>query len=118
MADDIDTEDNISTLAEFREILQIPGYRLSKPLEIQVIGQRERGVCQYIATHYLPSERYENGAPKGTALIGRGETPEEAGDQLCKTIVFFWNLLKDAPKEILSPNRQLQQDYLRTLFLK
>lgn len=115
---DVDIGADVSDLAAHRVILQIPDYRLSKPLEIAVIGHREQGVVvEYSATHYLPSTQYENGAPTGNALVGRGKTPEEAGDSLCELIVGLWADLKDVPKEKLGPEPLLQQQYLRTLFL-
>ncbi len=118
--EDIDTGADISTIqAECREILQIPGYRLSKPLEIAVVGHRERGaVTQYSATHYLPSSQYERGAPTGNALVGIGNTPEEAGDNLGELIKDIWANLKGMPDKELWPEARLQKQYLSALFLE
>ncbi len=91
---------------ECRQIVEIPGFMLRKPLEVVV--SEEGGKC--VATHLLPSL-----SEKGYMLSGIGETEEAAGDVLAKLISTAYSALSAQKPEQLGEELRLQRQYLLSI---
>jgi len=92
--------------AKYREICDVPGYRLRKPLEVALFEKKDRkGNINYIATHNLPSS---TGDAIGTGIEGRGKTEDEACRELAKTLVTRFEHLREQdnlPSELINERR-------------
>lgn len=101
---------------EYAEIVEIPGFKLRKPLEVELSndcmgGERD----QYLAYHTLPSL---NG-PEGDMLGGREETKREAIKSLVDTVTgHYTNLEGYAFRDQLEPEQKLQWQYLRSIMTR
>lgn len=84
-----------------RFILEIPGYRLHKPVEVVFF---QDGINGYRFQHTLPSPERESGLD----IMGLGTTEYSAAD----------SLLRQLTKRFESPENELERNYLHSIMSK
>lgn len=77
-----------SSRAEYRELTEVPGYRLRKGIEVALF----RVGGGFVATHCVPSTI---GNGRGTELNGMGRTEDEAAKALGQRIAVVYENLKE-----------------------
>ncbi|MFA7707616.1 MAG: hypothetical protein WCX73_01585 [Candidatus Pacearchaeota archaeon] len=80
-------EDIILSTAQFRVLVEVPGYELRKGIEVALFKHEK----EYTAVHYVPSFI---GKAKGTRLQGSGKTEESAAKSLARIIGYRANSLE------------------------
>ena len=80
-----------------RGILEIPGYRLHKPIEILLFNESPR----YKAQHTLPSPHSEHGRD----ITGLGETEESAASHLISQLL----------DSHTNPANEMERNYLHSI---
>ncbi|HLC57194.1 MAG TPA: hypothetical protein VJH95_01335 [Candidatus Nanoarchaeia archaeon] len=103
-----------TVVAQFREISEVPGYKLRKPIEV-ALDELFDGK-HYRAVHILPSLDSKSGEP----IEGIGRTEEEAGDSLVEILTGIYSGLQrfEAEGKKLLPELRLQKTYLDTLMVR
>lgn len=76
------TEDIVISNAEYRVLVEVPGYKLRKGIEVALFDETSSGGT-YGAVHFLPSD---SGDAKGTGIQARGKTPDEACSELARIL--------------------------------
>lgn len=104
--------------AQYREILEIPGYRLRKGIEagmLEILDVRT-GKSQFTASHLLPTTQPD--MPLGDRAFGVGATEGEAGRALSKELTRRQKEIQRLRRmhKRLSPDEKLQGRYLDSLF--
>jgi len=104
------------SIAQYREITEVPGYKLRKPIEVALLEKKDRGGgVGYFAIHRLPSFLDR---PEGSEIKGEGSTEDEAAKDLSRQLVSIFKYLTG-----LSENGDLkfglitQKKYLETILI-
>jgi hypothetical protein len=93
---------------------EIPGYRISKPIEIGIISRESDGSIKgYVAFHFLPAYLFNFEKNK---IVADGKTEDEAGTNLGLALGKKLEDLKNRGyTELLSPAERLEKQYLETI---
>lgn len=106
---------------KYWERLEIPGFKLRKPLEFCLLEDKDvtGEVVGYIAMHALPSLS----SPDGDMMKGTGKTEDEAAENLVNKIRARYNSCglivsgMRTPGREVSPQTALQWQYLQTIMV-
>lgn len=94
------------TDTQYREVLVFKDYKLTKPLEIVLLG--EQG--DYQASHTLPTK---NG--KGQKIMGKGKEENEAITNCLDNLVSHYEQIKNAYVEDYTCDRYCQLMYFKAI---
>jgi hypothetical protein len=106
-ADGWDGDYDIST-AEYRDLVEIPGFRLRKSFEIGMLEEKKQGLkIGYKAIHRLPSEIDKNRLDIGILIYGKGKTEDGAAK----------NLANKLAERFTNPQSEYERQYLTSIMV-
>lgn len=109
----MDTDDISLAKTHYRELVEIEGFILRKPLEYVIFEDVDSLEEKYTAMHTLPSKNEDQ---MGVELEGIGETIGDAADSLTKKITDLYEKL--CCNDPTSPDQFIQRAYLRSIMVK
>ena len=107
---------DISTAQAYKAVIEIPGYKLRKPLEMALFEDKDLSgqVIGYRAVHWLPSEDY-----KGKEIAKVGKTEEEAAKKVISTLITrYESLCASFKTNTLPPFLEKEKQYLDAILEK
>ena len=99
--------------AKFGGILEISGYRLSKPIETSVFGNADEG---YRIIHYLPVYPRPDKS-QSFSVEGRGKTRDEASRHFGSKLKERLEIFRGMNLDIMDETQKLQLAYLKSIMI-